>query len=257
MDNMSDDKSSKLVPILLVGLVGLAFAVGVLWQKVVILEKGKTSATTTDTAQATTPPTASLDQIKGLFGKDLIKFGTADAKLIFVEVSDPSCPYCGIASGVNKALIKQFDTKGDYVAPVPEMEKLVAAGKASFVYIYSPGHGNGEVGMRALYCSFEQNKFWEAEKIIMSDAGYALLNDTVKNDVSQSQKVVDLLKNVVDAAKLKACIDGGKYTDRLTSDAQLASSLGVQGTPGFFVNETNFAGAYSFTQMKSLVDKQL
>jgi protein-disulfide isomerase len=37
----------------------------------------------------------------------------------------------------------------------------------------------------------------------------------------------------------------------------LGQSLGVSGTPGFFVNDTNFAGAYSFTDMESIVTSAL
>jgi len=258
---MSDEvrKSSiteKILPIFLVATILLAFAVGALWQKLSNLEKNTKEATT---QQDTQPKqvAVSMDQIKALFGKDLIKFGDDKSKLLFVEVSDPSCPYCHIAGGLNKALIKQFDKDGTYKPPVPEMKKLVDAGKASFVYIYTPGHGSGEMGMKALYCAYDQDKFWEAHDLLMNDAGYTLLNDTVKNDIAQAQKLVDYLKNVVDVDKLKECLDSGKYDARLTSDTELASSLGVTGTPGFFVNTTNFAGAYSYTQMQPVVEAAL
>jgi len=63
--------------------------------------------------------------------------------------------------------------------------------------------------------------------------------------------------NIEDTNKLKSCIDSGKYDSRLTSDTQLASSIGVSGTPGFFVNDTNFAGAYSFKDMESIATSAL
>ena len=244
----------RLVPILLVVSIGLAFMVGVLWRKVANLEKGGVAKTAADT-QAN--PTISLDAVKGLFSKDLIKFGDEKRKVLFVEVSDPSCPYCHIAGGKNKALIKGFDKDGTYIAPVPEMKKLVDEGKASYVLIYSPGHGAGEMGMKALYCAYEQGKFWEVNDLIMADAGYALLNDVVKNDKAQSQKIVDFLKGVLDDAKLKECLGSGKYDARLTSDTALATELGISGTPFFTVNATSFPGAYSYKEMKLVVDKAL
>jgi protein-disulfide isomerase len=137
------------------------------------------------------------------------------------------------------------------------MKKLVDAGQASFVYIYYPGHGNGEMGMKALYCANEKGKFWEAHNLIMSDAGYTLMNSTVKNDKTQSQTVANFLKSVVDASFMKSCLDSGKYDARLQSDLALATSLGIQGTPSFYVNATNFGGAYSYTDMKSAVDAAL
>jgi len=246
---------SYFLPLLVVIALGLAFFSGTLWQKVKSLEKGVAGVATTSSQSP--QPQVSLETIKGLFGKDLIKFGDANRKVLFVEVSDPSCPYCHIAGGKNKSLIASFDKTGNYVAPVPEMKKLVDQGKASYVLIYSPGHGNGEMGMKALYCAYEQGKFWQANDLIMSDAGYTLLNDTIKNDKTQSQKLADFLKNVLDGAKLKECLDSGKYDARLTSDQQLATSLGIQGTPGFYVNATNFAGAYSYKDMEAVVNAAL
>lgn len=254
----------RLVPALLVIVVGLSFIVGTLWQKVENLGKGGSVATDTTQQQAAPAPVkVDISQIKDLFGKNLITFGKADSKLIFVEASDPSCPYCHVAGGLNGSLNKQVGSQftlvkdgGTYVAPVLEMKKLVDEGKASFVWMYFNGHGNGELATKALYCAYEKGKFWEAHDLMMTSAGYDLLNNVVKNDVAQSGKLVDFLKSA-NVEGLKACIDSGKYNDRLASDMSLAASLGVSGTPGFFVNENNFAGAYSYKDMESLVTSAL
>ena len=81
----------RFVPILLLVSIGLAFAVGVLWQKVSGLEKGKTTTPTTTNTTDTTDVTAqqpklTLDQVKNLFKEDVIKFGKDSSKLILVEV---------------------------------------------------------------------------------------------------------------------------------------------------------------------------
>lgn len=56
---------------------------------------------------------------------------------------------------------------------------------------------------------------------------------------------------------LKTCLDSSKYDARLASDMALGQSLGVSGTPGFYVNDTNFAGAYSYKDMESVVASAL
>ena len=254
----------KLVPALLVITVGLSFLVGTLWQKVENLGGGKVTETTTAAQpQAAAQPKVEIAQIKDLFKKGLITFGNADSKLIFVEASDPSCPYCHVAGGLNGSLNKQVGAQftlvadgGSYVAPVLEMKKLVDEGKASFVWLYFNGHGNGELATKALYCAYEKGKFWEAHDLMMTAEGYDLINNVVKNDAAQTGKLVDFLKsaNVTD---LKSCLDSGKYDDRLASDMAIGSQLGVSGTPGFFVNETNFAGAYSFKDMETVVTSAL
>ncbi len=257
----------RFVPVLVLLSVVLAFVVGVLWQKVSALEKGGVTTQTTQTAQTAAAPAAAvtLDTIKSLWDKNIIKFGDKDKKVLFVEVADPSCPYCHAAAGYNHSIYKSLGDSfklvadgGPYIAPELEIKKLVDEGKAAFAWIYYPGHGNGQLGTKALYCAQDMGKFWEVHSLLMSDAGYTILNTTVQNDKTKSQLLVDFLKGAADSAELKKCIDSDKYDARLTEDQNLASgTLGVTGTPGFFVNATNFAGAYSWTDMKSAVDAAL
>ena len=216
---------------------------------------------------ANAQPTISLETIKSLFDKDLVKFGDKNRKVIFVEISDPSCPYCHVAAGLNPELNRQIDPTnntfklvsdgGKYLAPIPEMKKLLDSGKASFVWIYSPGHGNGEMGTKALYCANEKGKFWEVSNLLMNSKGYDLLNNTIKNDKTKSGDLAAYLKSAVDSTFLKECLDSGKYDARLAEDTQLATTLGFQGTPDFFVNDKNFPGAYNYTDIKSTVDTAL
>jgi protein-disulfide isomerase len=267
---MSEEKRSSktiqqfFIPVLVILAVGLAFFSGTLWQKVKNLEKGvKTAGTATQETSGTTN-TVTLDVIKEIFSEDLIKFGDAKREVLFVEMADPSCPYCHVADGYNAELSASIGTNfkyvsegGTYVPPGTEIQKLVESGKASYVYIYYPGHGNGEMAMKALYCAQEKGKFWQAKNLLMTDAGYTLMNTTVKNDKTKSQTVADFLKGAVDATFMKSCLDSGKYDARLISDQDLATSLGIQGTPSFYVNSTNFPGAYSYTDMQSAVDAAL
>jgi len=273
---MSEGKKTslweKLAPILVIISIVLAFVVGILWQKVSSLEKGGTKTkegTTETTTTGDQQPKITLDMIKGLFDKDLVKFGDANRKVLFVEISDPSCPYCHIAGGKNPELSRQIKDQngkypftyvqngGNYLPPVPEMKKLLDQGKASYIYLYTPGHGSGEMGTKALYCAFELGKFWEVHDLIMTNKSYELLNNTIKNDKTKSQELADFLKSAIDPSKLKTCLDSGKYDNRLTSDTALAESLGITGTPGFIINDQIFAGAYSYKDMESVVNAAL
>lgn len=258
----------KITPILLVLTILLAFAVGALWQKVASLEKNGASATQAQGAQVqqAAPPAASLDQIKGVFGKNVIKFGDEKKKVLFVEIADPSCPYCQVAAGKNPELNKEVDPSGTfklvadggkYRAPVLEMKKLVDQGKASYALIYSPGHGNGEMGMKALYCAFDLGKYWEVHDKLMSSAGYSLMNDKIQNDKTKAGDLATFLKSVVDSTKMEACLKDSKWDNRLAEDMKLATELGVQGTPNFYVNASNFPGAVSFADMEPIVTSAL
>lgn len=259
-------------PILIVILIIGAFFLGSLVTKVQYLEKAanqsQVAGTQTTQAQPTAqqqqqppPPQAvTIDKIKSLFTDKNITFGNSNSKNLLVEVADPSCPYCHIAAGKNPELNKQAGSQflltsdgGTYVAPVPEMKKLVDDGKAAFVWIYTPGHGNGEMGTKAMYCAHEKGSFWPVHDKLMTKEGYDLLNNQVKNDKTKSQEIANFLSDVFDANQLKTCLDSGKYDAKLTQDVALASSLGISGTPGFFINTARFAGAYSWKDMQSAV----
>lgn len=208
--------------------------------------------------------TVSMDQLRGLFNGKNITFGKKDSKLIFVEFSDPSCPFCHVAAGTNRALNKQMGQQfilkadgGSYVAPVIEMKKLVDSGKAAMVWVYANGHGAGEMATKALYCAQEKGKFWQAHDLLMSDSGYKLINDVVKNDKAQAGTMADFLKSAMSASEMKNCLESGKYDDRLAADMNTAKQFGFNGTPSFFVNTQNFGGAYSYTDMEAAVKAAL
>lgn len=236
---------------------------------VITLKNSKTTvaANTANNPTVTPAPqqlTVTIDAIKNAFNKSVIKFGDSNKKLIFVEIVDPSCPYCQIAGGKNPELNKQAGARftlasdgGTYVAPVPEIRKLVDAGKAAFSFIYYPGHGAGEMGTKALYCAFESGKFWDVHDLLMSSKGYDMLNNTVKNDKAKSGDLATFLQPVFDPAVMKQCLDSGRYDDKLKEDMALATSLNVGGTPGFYVNTTAYSGAYSFTDMEATVNSLL
>lgn len=225
------------------------------------------SATATPTAavqQQAAAASVTMEQVKSLFNKDNLVFGNKDSKLLFVEFSDPSCPYCHAAGGKNSALNKQMGTQfllkadgGTYVAPEVEMKKLVDEGKAAMVWIYANGHGNGELATQALYCANDSGKFWEVHDKLMSAEGYDLMNNKVKNDKNKTGDLANFLKNIVEVKKMKDCLDSGKYAGRISSDMALAQQMGFEGTPYFIVNTTRFVGAYSFTDMQSAVDEAL
>lgn len=259
----ADDRLSSLaknIQTLTFLVIFLIVAVGVLFVKDYVKkpEEASVKATQDTAAQPDQAVQVSLDQIKKLFSKGNIVFGNKNSKNLFVMVSDPSCPYCHIAAGENSQLNQEAGEQflleqdgGTYIAPVVKMRELVEQGKAGFVWLYQNGHNNGEMATKALYCAYDQGKFWEAHDLIMSNEGYTLINEVVMNNPEKATELINFLSPVLNADKLQSCLDSGKYDQKLNEDMQLAASLGVSGTPGFFVNTTNFAGAYSWTQMES------
>ena len=91
----------------------------------------------------------------------------------------------------------------------------------------------------------------------MTNKAYDFLNNTIKNDKAKSQELADYLKSAMSPVDMKACLDSGKYDDRLASDSALAKSLGLTGTPGYILNDQLFKGAYGWAEMKAVADSAL
>lgn len=261
MNNNDEVKISfSSIVFVVMTIVVLVGACGYFYGKSTNVAPVVTSQPTT-TAQQPAKVKVTMDQIKSLFNDQNIAFGDKNSKLLFVEFSDPSCPYCHAAAGKNGSLNKQMGQQfvlkadgGSYVAPVPEIKKLVDAGKAAFVWLYANGHGNGELATIAQYCAKEKGKFWEVHDLLMSASGYEMLNTTIKADKTKTGELSNFLKSAVNPSEMKACLESGKYDNRLKDDMALAAQFGFQGTPDFYVNTTNFSGAYSFTDMQGAID---
>jgi protein-disulfide isomerase len=271
--NRSTIAVNKLVLVLL-GFIILALAgvAGFMYGQVKSLEKWVLSINIAQptSVQQTAMPTALVDigTVKAVFDLNVVKFGDKNRKLLVVEVSDPSCPYCHVAGGNDPEIASQIGPRftyasegGTYQPPVLEIRKLVDSGEASYAFVYYPGHSSGEMAAKALYCAFDQGKFWPAHDLLYSYQGYNLLNDTVHNDKANSGILADFLKEAVDVTALKACLDSGKYDSRLIDETKLAetSLLDLQegGTPTYIINMTRFNGAYSWDTMRSVVDAAL
>lgn len=265
MAKIKDQISANSTPLLVLLLVVAAFFIGRLSSQVETLKNGGTTVVPTQAAgDQQAAPTITMDTIRGLFEQDITVFGDKNEKVVFVDVSDPSCPYCHIAAGKNRELNNQdprFKLKADggtYEAPVAEMKKLLDKGDIAYLWIYDNGHGNGEMGAKALWCADEKGKFWDVHEKLFSAEGYTMLNETVQNDVTKAGVLAEFLKGAVDKSFMESCVSSDKYTARLGSNIQLAQSLGVTGTPGFFVNTVFYPGAVSFTDgMGSTVSQEL
>ena len=199
-----------------------------------------------------------IKNVKALFKKGNMVFGNQKAKALVVEFSDPSCPYCHAAAyGADEIFQGKFKTVengGTYQSPVQAFRKLADEGKIGYVTLYANGHGAGELTAQALYCSYEQGKYWEAHDLLFTSAGYNLINNDVKNDKANAPKLVEYLAQAVDGAQLQTCLESGKYAKKLAEDMQSAQSLNFSGTPMFVVNTKKFAGAYSYENMKADVE---
>lgn len=61
----------------------------------------------------------------------------------------------------------------------------------------------------------------------------------------------------LDRVKFDGCLDQGKYQEKITKDLSYASSVGVTGTPTYFVNGIMVVGALPQTEFEKIIDAEL
>ncbi len=61
----------------------------------------------------------------------------------------------------------------------------------------------------------------------------------------------------LDTGKFNKCLDNGEKKAAVDADEKYGASLGVQGTPGFFINGKFLAGAFPYEFFKEIIDKEL
>lgn len=157
--------------------------------------------------------------------------GPANAKVTIIEFSDFQCPFCKRGN----------ETLKQVAAAYPNDVKVV------FKHKPLPMHPEAEPAARATWAAGKQGKFWEMHDALFKDqdklgtAFYEAQAKTLGLNVDQFKK---------DFASPEA-------QKAVKDDATLADSLGVQGTPNFFVNGVAVRGAYPVDHFKKIVDRWL
>ncbi|MBU4348241.1 DsbA family protein [Patescibacteria group bacterium] len=179
-----------------------------------------------------------------------IVLGEENAPVTVFIYSDPSCPFCAAAAGGNEEVMDYLKQgMPDWTPPIPNIiDNYVGSGDVKLIYRYFPGHGSGNEAMEVLYCSNEQGKFWELDKILANN----------QESLTDINKIKELAVNMgIDIDKIDNCLEFGEYDSKMIYDAEMGKKAGVNGTPAFFVNETLIEGAYPFSEFKTLIDSML
>lgn len=233
----------RISPLLLLLTVGLAFAVGVLWQKVSNLEKGKAEVAGTETqptvAEEAEPVSGKLsdDQAKKLpevSGRDHLR-GNRDAEVFLIEYSDFECPYCASFHETAQQVVDEYD------------------GRVAWVYRHFPLdtiHPQSRLGANAVECATSlggEDAFWSFTDAIFADL-------TILEDLEGTAAKMGI--------DISSCLASKTYESVINSDYDGGLEAGVTGTPGnFVVNKKGEAwlipGALPFSNLQEVIDEAL
>jgi len=180
-------------------------------------------------------PTAAPPQQKQDIDEDDDPFlGDPNAPVTIVSFEDYQCPFCKRAFDQTFPLLKK---------------EYIDTGKVKYVYRDFPlsFHPQAQSAAEASECADEQGKFWEYHDAIfqnqqsLGSALYTQLAEQLNLDVDQFQQ----------------CVDSGKFRQEVQNDFSYGSSVGVSGTPTFFINGIKLVGAQPFQAFKQVIDAEL
>lgn len=164
--------------------------------------------------------------LSSLYKKETpFSFGEGD--ITIVEFFDYNCGYCR----------KAFDD----IAELVKQEKDVRV-----VFVEFPILSEGSrVASEAAIAATKQNKYWEFHRALME-----------YNGPIQPDTVFKIAKDVgLDIDKLKKDMKEPEVAKIIQDNLQLGTSMGVQGTPAFFVGDEAIPGAP--TELRSILMKEV
>ena len=157
--------------------------------------------------------------------------GPDTAAITIVEFSDFECPFC---SRVNPALEKLRETYPDDV-------------RVAFKHFPLKFHKQAMGAHKASIAAADQGKFWEMHDLIFANRD--------KLDPASLRAHAESIG--LDMAKYDAAIASPELEKRVQDDVAQGQSLGVRGTPSFFINGRMLSGAKPYEDFEARVKEEL
>lgn len=157
--------------------------------------------------------------------------GPEDAPIVIIEFSDFNCGYCRrFHQETFEALLDKYPDQIRFVYrdfPITSQESFYAA--------------------QAAQCAHEQGNFWDFHDLLFS--GTLPLGTEAYETYAQDLGL--------DAEELLNCIETERFAEEVSADATFASSIGLTGTPTFFVNGIPMIGAQPLERFSQIIDEEL
>ncbi len=170
-----------------------------------------------------TPATIVMDDV-------VAEMGEPDAAVTIIEYTDYQCPFCARHS----------------IQTLPRLiSEMIESGRVRYVVKDFPLdsiHPEARASAVAARCAAEQDAYWE-----MHDALFATQSQWGGLGAAANDVFASLAAELsLDAGDFAACLDSGRYDDVIQANQDEGISLGVTGTPAFFINGFPISGAQPY-----------
>jgi protein-disulfide isomerase len=207
------------------------------------------------TAESATPVAAAAAPGTAVYGPDAIPValdtallrkadlgrivGDTTARVIVLEISDFQCPYCKtFHDSTYKSLRAAY----------------IDNGKARMAYVNLPlrSHQNAWPAAEAAMCASVQGKFWSMHDSIFD--AQELWATIAKPDTMFARFATALQ---LEPKAYTSCMTSHATRPLIASDAERASSAGINGTPAFIIGDSLLSGAYPFPAFQRVIEAAL
>jgi protein-disulfide isomerase len=156
--------------------------------------------------------------------------GVAGAPVTIIEYADYECPYC------------------QQIKPVVDRIEKEYKGKVAFAFkdVPLPMHANAQKAAEAAHCAGVQGKFWEYHDRLFETRQYGPV------ELKAHARTLSL-----DQSSFDQCLDTGAQAERIKGHVNEAQSIGLPGTPGFFINGRFLNGAVDYQALRQVIDEEL
>jgi protein-disulfide isomerase len=163
--------------------------------------------------------------------------GDPDADVTIIEFTDYQCPYCSRHS----------------VETLPSIVKeLVETGRVFYAQKDLPLdqlHPNARIAASAARCAADQDAYWEMhDTLFVKQSEWANAGDSIIDIFESYASDIDLNQD-----SYIECLESGRHDAAVEANAAEARSLGVSGTPFFFVNGYPLNGARPYEHFELAV----
>lgn len=187
-------------------------------------------------SKTSNPPSVNKEETKNILtvrNDDWVK-GPAEATITLIEYLDFECEACRAYYPTVKQLKEEYKDNIRFVVR----------------YFPLPGHKNSMTSALAVEAAGKQGKFWE-----MHDVLYENQKDWGEKAVSDPGVFEAYAKQIgLDMDKYKNDVNNNELKERINRDKNSGITLGVQGTPTFFINGERIPNPKGYEDFKSIID---
>ena len=162
--------------------------------------------------------------------------GDPDAPVTIVEFMDYHCSFCGRHHQQTFPLLKN-----NYID-----QGLVKYVVMDFVAVGNPKTHEAARCVRELG---SDEQFWEYHGSLFDNQQRLSAGNSVLRELAVAVGI--------DGDEFISCLDSGRHSGDVNADSAYGRSLGVSGTPGFFVNGVEIRGAQPYSVFEQAIEQQL